>query len=164
MMPRLHFAIGCQRSGKSTIATQWMNYEDEEELKIRDYRPRVVVCGDSIRIAMHGRRYNPESEPMVFAIKNYMIRSLLHRGHDVWVDGTHTTETSIRRILEIDLDAVPHLIETPKEECLRRAIATNQRDLIPIIERTYEQFLVLKERGIDKVLREIREDILSRKV
>ncbi len=159
---RLHFTISAPRAGKSTYCTQWVRFFGESvDCGDPGYCPRTIVCADEIRLAMHKQRYNRAAEPMVFAVKNFMIKALIGRGMNVIVDGTHTTETSIRRLLEIDLDAVPHLIETPKDVCLERAVQTDQRDLIPHIERTHDQLTRLKARGIEEVMQSIREDILA---
>lgn len=124
-MPKLIFTIGLPRSGKSTWATKWA----------QEQPMRAIVCSDSIRKCITGQRYQPLAETLVFATKHVMIRSLLDRGFDVCVDGTHSTEISVMRILEIDINAEPVLIQTPMSTCIQRAVDTNQRDLIPVIGR-----------------------------
>jgi len=69
------------------------------------------------------------------ALKYGMIRTLMEQGYEVMVDDTHTTETSIRRLLEINLNATFILIDTDIEECIQRAINTNQEDLVGVIRR-----------------------------
>lgn len=123
-MPNLYFTIGLPRSGKSTYCEQWCNQSK-----------RVIVSSDDIRMSMTNQRYNPYTETLVFATKHIMVRALLRRGFDVIVDGTHSTEISIMRLLEIDINAQHVIIDTPLEECVRRAKLTNQEDLIPTIQR-----------------------------
>lgn len=124
-MPELIYTVGLPRSGKSTWVSKWAA---EEPM-------RVIVCSDNIRRALTGQRYQPLAETMVFATKHVMIRSLLDRGFDVCVDGTHSTDISLTRLYEIDINARGILFRTSSEICKNRAIATSQYDLIPIIDR-----------------------------
>lgn len=125
---KLNFTLGCPRCGKSTYCSEWVNEKEK----------RVIVCSDDIRLALHGKRYEPLSETMVFAIKHIMIRSLLNRGFDVIVDGTHSTEISIKRLLEIDENAEAVIFYTTPEECKARAKKTGQEDLYPVIDRIHK--------------------------
>jgi hypothetical protein len=108
---------------------------------------RAIVSSDDIRLALTGKRYEPLAETMVFATKHVMIRALLNRGFDVIVDGTHSTEISIQRILEIDINATPLPIKTSRNTCVERAIKTNQHDLIPSIDRVYNNLNKLEFYG-----------------
>lgn len=157
---KLHFLIGLQRSGKSTWATHWMR--KKPIVKDGIVFPRAVVCADNIRLAVTGQRYNRRAESTVFMIKQYMIETLLSRGHYVLVDGTHTTETSIRRILEIDRDATWTIINTPVAICKKRAMETNQPDLVPVLDRTNQQMKKLLDEGIDNVINRIKSAIYYR--
>jgi adenosyl cobinamide kinase/adenosyl cobinamide phosphate guanylyltransferase len=157
---KLRFMIGLQRSGKSTWATRWMRDDPRFENGITF--PRAVVCADDIRKAVTGHRYNRRAEPVVFMVKDYMIEALLQRGHDVLVDGTHTTVISIRRNFEIDIDAQWTLINTPKEVCIQRALDTNQADLVPVLERTGDQLKYLLKVGIPKICENIQHEVRQR--
>ena len=157
----LYYTVGLPRSGKSTLCDQWIKREvriagpnsiitdcqfipcltDTE----RNAKPRVIVCSDDIRLALHGQRYQKEAEEMVSSIKYIMIRAYLSRGFDVLVDGTHTFQHSFEKLMNIDKDAEPVFILTSVELCKERAKSTNQEDLIPVIDRMNEQ---LMERGI----------------
>lgn len=132
-MPNLLYTIGLQRSGKSTICDKWAKAAPM----------RAIVNSDSIRLALTGKRYEPLAETMVFATKHVMIRALLNRGFDVIVDGTHSTEISIQRILEIDINAKAIPIQTEYSTCIQRAIDTNQSDLVPSINRVYNNLVRL---------------------
>lgn len=143
---RLFFLIGIARSGKSTVANRWVNYHcniRKNELvdrychfgeyihpKSDNENPRVVVNADQIRLTLHGKRFWPQAEPMVEAIKLFMIRHFLDSGYDVLVDGTHTTKKSIRKLLEIDHNADFYLVDTPAQVCKDRARACGQEDLV----------------------------------
>lgn len=157
---QLHFTIGLARSGKSTFCSKWVCQQPRECIE-GFIHPRVVVCADNIRLAVTGQRYNRHAESTVFMIKNYMIESLLSRGHDVIVDGTHSTISSVQRLLEIDPNAQYHLINTSAEVCKQRAIATNQEDLIPVIDRHAGQLKVW-EHDIDGYIQHIKEQIKTR--
>lgn len=149
-MPELHATIGLPRSGKSTFCNEWVTKGPK----------RVIVCSDDIRKSLHGRRYELLAETMVFAIKHIMTRSLLNRGFSVIVDGTHSSEISIQRLLEIDKDTNFHYIDTDKTTCIQRAIKDNQDDLIPAIERINGNIEKMKLSGlglsIDKIKRTLR--------
>jgi hypothetical protein len=138
-MSKLFFTVAVPRAGKSTYAEKWAS----EKAK------RVIVCSDNIRLALHGQRYAPLAETMVFGIKHVMVRAHLDRGFDVLVDGTHTSDISIQRLLEIRLDAQPiFFFDVPKTECIARAMRCNQMDVIPAIERTYNNLMKVTS-GID---------------
>lgn len=132
-MPKLLYCIGLPRSGKSTICTKWAN---EKPM-------RAIVNSDSIRLALTGRRYEPLAETQVFATKHVMIRALLERGFDVIVDGTHSTEISIKRILEIDINAKAIPVHCDIDDAKARAKATNQFDLDESIDRINKNMLNL---------------------
>lgn len=129
----LYFTIGLPRSGKSTYCKEWS----------QQYPNRVIVSSDSIRLAITGKRYEPLAETLVFATKHIMIRSLLSLNYDVIVDGTHSTEISITRLLEIDKNAKYVIIPTRPEICIDRAYQTNQPDLVPTINRINKNLLSL---------------------
>ena len=132
-MPNLLYCIGLPRSGKSTICTKWAN---EKPM-------RAIVNSDSIRLALTGQRYEPLAETQVFATKHIMIRALLERGFDVIVDGTHSTEVSIQRLLEIDENALAIPINTDINDCVKRAVFTNQVNLMPSINRIHKNLIDL---------------------
>ena len=145
----LYFCIGMPRCGKSTYCNEWVKAAPN----------RAIVCADNIRLALHGQRFQSLAEGMVHAIKDIMIRSLLARGMDVIVDGTHTTESSIRDILKIDPAAIAIVFDTTAEECKRRADATNQSDLHPVIDRMGKQLAKLEQEGVQNVMARIRENL-----
>ena len=135
----LYFLVGVARSGKSSIAERWLNYEIDIErntLITRDESkgyadiPRIVVNGDQIRLTLHGQPFIAQAEPVVATIKDFITKLYLDSGYDVLVDGTHTTAKSIRKVLEIDNDADFYLVDTPIEECQSRAILSKQEYLI----------------------------------
>lgn len=170
---KLFFCIGLPRCGKSTFCQKWANGDilskvsvdydsDNMSYKINRLVKRVVVNVDEIRLSLHGNRYEPLAETMVFAITHVMIRTLLNQGYDVIVDETNTTEISIQRLLEIDPNATPIFIDTPIEECKKRAIETGQPDLLPVIDRIYGNLQRIKEVGIETFIKKIVKKIKER--
>jgi len=147
-MSDLFFLIGLPRSGKSTICKKWAM----DEICIKDHvitceydilsvRPKAMVCADQIRLAC-GHRWNSYVEGYVDACKHTVIRTLLY-DHDVIVDGTHTTKSSMARLFEIHPQAHYLYVDTHPSICKDRAAQTNQSDLIPVINRMHEQLLHL---------------------
>lgn len=127
----LFFTCGLPRCGKSTFANKWVSEAPN----------RVIICSDNIRKALHGQRYEFLAETMVFAIKHVMIRAHLDRGMTVLVDGTHSTDISIRRLLEIDINATPlFFFNVSPNECQKRAFRDKMYDLGGAIRRINDNF------------------------
>lgn len=162
----LFFFVGLPRSGKSTLAKQWLNHlydiskglcidRKDNTSRVIDGNPRVVVCADSIRIALSGDRFNYLTEGFVHSIKHTMIRGFLRDGYDVLVDGTHTTKNSIMSLLSLDIDAMPCFMNTPINICKTRAVECGQQDLLPVINRMYEQKKLISLESIESFRREV---------
>jgi predicted kinase len=122
----LIITIGLPRSGKSTWAK----------------RQRVpIVNPDSIRRALHGEAYIQEAEPMVWALAQYMVRALFLAGHEVViVDATNTTRERRAMWVRNGWDTVAKTFSTPPAECIERAVRTDTRELIPVIERMFQRW------------------------
>lgn len=90
--------------------------------------------------------------------------------YDVLVDDTHTTKESVKRILEVDPDAVAVPIKTDASICKERAVKTGQKDLIPVIDRMSVNMFTLygnKFQNLEKVIQDLRTEVVthsSRKV
>lgn len=120
-MKTLIMMVGLPRSGKSTYAKE-SGYP--------------MVNPDSIRIALHGSRFNRDSEPMVWTIAKYMVKSLFEAGHDnVILDATNVTIDRRSEWISRNWCRQFVIVETSIEVCKQRAIDTNQEDLIPVIDR-----------------------------
>lgn len=116
--------MGLPRSGKSTKA---------RELSEKHLAP--IVCPDNIRLALHGQRFCKEAEPMVWTIAKYMVKSLFLSGHSVVIlDATNTTRRARNEWRSKDWVTLFYPIGTAAEECKRRAMDTNQHDLISVID------------------------------
>ena len=163
-MNQIFFLQGLARSGKSTVAKRWVNFEvdikdgeliERNQGKKSEEPPRVIVCADDIRLTF-GHRFNWMVEDYIHAIKNTMIKTLRQK-HSLVIDGTHTTKGSIIAVLNIDINADYYRIDTSVETCCQRAIATNQSDLIPVIQRMGQQLATLPP------IEDIRKEVIAYK-
>lgn len=140
MFNRLFFMINAPRSGKSTICKKWeRSYRfNEPHLQALNYglalgdvdpNPRVVINADTIRLALHGKRFDASRESEVWEHKWLMIKTFLHQGYDILIDGTNTSHNTIWSILKIREDATPIFLGTPESVCVERAYSSGQPDL-----------------------------------
>lgn len=115
---------GLPRSGKSTITG-----------KLRVYYGAPVVNADSVRLALHGQRYQALAEPFVFAIREVMVRSLFNAGHDLVIyDETNYSRQARDKMKSKDWRTLYFEVPTSPEVCKERALATGQPDLLPVID------------------------------
>lgn len=121
---RLLFCVGLPRSGKSTICKQMQ----EKDNKL------VILSGDTFRKALYNDVYNRSAEPFIFATLDICARALLLEGYNIIIDETCTDIRTVMRYLAIDPYAVPVLVDTNKDECIRRALMNKQHYLVSVIE------------------------------
>jgi predicted kinase len=133
MKGHLHIVFGLPRSGKSTFCDQLVRKTDNQ--------PRVIIAGDDIRKALTGERYNDLAEGFVRSIKYTMVRALFNRGHYIILDGTYTKIYNWRELFQVDKDLEYTFIDTEVSECIRRAILTQQDDLIPVIQKMADNLI-----------------------
>ena len=127
----LWMTVGLPRSGKTKVATT---------LNI------PIVNPDSIRLALHGKRYLAERENEVWVIAHQMVNALFLAGHeDVCLDATNISrkrrddwacELWNRRFIMVDAS---------KEECLKRALEDDDHEIIPIIEKMSAEYEPITE-------------------
>lgn len=167
---KLFFTVGLPRSGKSRWCDDWVRQSIVNPLwdlpdgpVAEPKRPGVIVCGDDFRHAVHGGEYRVEAEGTVFAAMDVAVRALLRRGFDVIIDETCTTEATLLRYLRIDPDATPVFIDTPEEECLRRAFEEDREYLAGPIRRMAGQLRKLRE-DWDATVARLRRYVLMREV
>jgi predicted kinase len=121
----LIITVGLPRSGKST----WAKAASEKY-------GVPIVNRDAVRLALHGKRFLPEAENMVAAITQYMVKALFIAGNKVVVlDECNISEKRRKEWLNKPWKVMYKVFDTPKEICIERAIATEQPDLLPVIER-----------------------------
>jgi predicted kinase len=112
--------VGLPRSGKST----WSN---KQRLPI--------VSKDAIRLAFHGERYDAWVEPMISGLTPLFVDSLFQAGHDtIILDECNVTPSHRDKWRNRGYNVKVKVLDTDIEECKRRAVATNQEDLIPVID------------------------------
>lgn len=126
--------------------------------------PRVVWNSDSLRLAMTGKRYTKDVEPLIHTVKHYALKTLLLQGYVVLVDGTHTTERSIKALLELDINATAIIFDTREETCVMRAHQTGQSDLVPVIRRHCQQIQKLCKSGtfLSRLKAQVKQEIAQR--
>ena len=170
MKGKLLFLIGLPRSGKSTIAEKLSHFNgyigdahyipyDIHIINTKgNTKSRAIVCADSIRFNLHGMRWSTVAEPFVAVIKTIMIKSLLDKGVDVIVDGTHTTPKSVEEMFHIDPEAEYCFIYSTSEICKARAVQSLQPDLIPVIERMNQQLQKLNKNIIEDIRLKVKNN------
>ena len=100
-----------------------------------------IVSKDAVRLALHGERFLVEKEDEVHRISRIMIHALFLAGHKVVVlDDTNTTVNRRNQCRSKHWSVRFKVFNTSKEECLRRAEATNDTVIIPVIKKMAAQF------------------------
>ncbi len=128
--PILIELCGLPRSGKSTISKT-----------LSAKTGFVVVNRDSIRLALHGQRFDASRESEVNKITRVMVKALFLAGaNGVILDETNMTRKNRKSWNSEQWDVYYLHVDTPIAVCKERAIATNQPDLIPVIDRMSQQF------------------------
>ncbi|MCK5563714.1 MAG: ATP-binding protein [Planctomycetes bacterium] len=123
--PSLILTVGLPRSGKSTWAKK---------------QGHPIVNPDSIRLALHGERFLPEAEPMIWMIVRYMIRALFLAGHKTVILDACNTKAKRRDpwmefcgqygyIYKIEL------FKATPQVCIQRALEMKDKEIIPVINR-----------------------------
>lgn len=112
--------VGLPLSGKSTWAAM---------------HGAPVVCPDAIRLALHGERFVALAEPFVWAIAKVMVRALFLAGHrEVVLDACNVTRARRDEWKSSRWDRQFFTLEPGVDECLRRAEAAGDEEIVPVIE------------------------------
>jgi predicted kinase len=134
-LPLLSVMVGLPRSGKSTVAQELAN------------QGAVIVCPDSIRLALHGQAFNAKAEPIVWATCQIMVRALFLTGHRWLVlDATNTTRQRRAMWLKPEWETVYQEITTDVNQCIRRALRDTKKsdaelaEFVQAIRRMHEQY------------------------
>ena len=130
--------VGLPRSGKSTWA------------KEQGY---PVVSRDAIRLSLHGTPFLESAKDLVTFIEKHMVQSLFNSGHQVViVDSCHVRNRDRIKwftwAMRNGIQTYFKELKTPYNECIQRAIDTEQEYLVPVISRmnkNYEPLMDLKQ-------------------
>lgn len=123
--------VGLPYSGKSTWAQGL---------------PLPIVCPDAIRWAVYGQRYWQEGEPLVWATAKVMVRALFYAGHRVVIlDATNTTRKRRDEWHDEGWETRFKVLDVPALECVARAEADDDFDIIPVIRRMADAWEPLED-------------------
>lgn len=112
--------VGLPRSGKST----WSRRESKA-------RGCPIVAPDAIRLAIHNQPFLSQTEPLVWAIAELMVRALFRAGHPlVIVDDCNISKASRTRWMKSDWDTFWKVFGTSEQDCLKRAQHDSQLQLV----------------------------------
>ncbi len=129
--------VGLSRCGKSTFCKDNLLHYP-------------IVNPDSIRLAIHGQRFLAEQESKVWYHTRIMIESLFLAGHKIVVlDATNINKKDRKGWKSDKWKRFFIHIDTPFEECMRRADLTNDEYIKPVIERMNKHFQPLTDDEFD---------------
>lgn len=124
--PVLILTVGLPYSGKTT----WVKAQG-----------LPIVSPDAIRVALHGHRFIPEAEMMVWGMAHWMTASLFAAGHDrVILDAVNNSQRRRSSWKDPRWRREYHVLETSGTECIARAQEAGDAEIIPIIERMQAQW------------------------
>jgi tRNA uridine 5-carbamoylmethylation protein Kti12 len=125
--------MGLPRSGKSTIARS-----------LSKALGAPIVSRDALRLAVHGQRYEGAAEPLIRALDIYMVRALFGAGHEtVIVDETNYSPEARAHLEDPNWEIQWYPVLTHPDLCKERAKATNQPDLLPVIDEMFTRYVKL---------------------
>jgi len=136
---------GLPRSGKSTWVCQH---------KTND----IIVSADDMRLLVYNKEYWSEGEPLMWSIREILLRMLMQQGANIIVDETNTMKERRRPIIKMAQKYGYQIIcvfinSSASYKCKERAIAEGKEYLTPIIDRMNDQFeKPTKEEGFDEVI------------
>lgn len=137
--------VGIPLSGKSTFSRFYSKKEGH-----------VVICPDTVRIAIHGNQFIHSAEPHVWATVDTMARTFLLQENRIIIDATNTHKNArsrwIRLAKEFNKTIAAYVIATPFEECYKRNELLKRLD-VSILNRMVSQYQYpTKEEGLDAVI------------
>lgn len=126
--PTIHATVGLPYAGK----TYWARNKS-----------RPIVSPDAVRLALHGERFLPKAEEMVWSMSHYMVDSLFLAGHrEVIVDATNIKPKRQREWTDRHPDCRFRwwIFPTPASVCIERAKLAGDEAIQPIIRRMAEDW------------------------
>lgn len=132
--------VGLPRSGKTTIAKQFMRFFSAS-----------IVSPDAYRLSLHGEYFNKQAEGMVWASVRLAVNAMFYGGPSVVVaDATNTTKNRREFWRDHEFDGslyetkfVP--VDTTAEVCIQRAREEDREDLVHVIDRMANNFQPLDD-------------------
>ena len=117
--------VGLPRSGKSTWAKR---------------QPFPIVNPDAIRLAVHGKKFDPKEEGRVWWVVSIMVHALFLAGHDtVILDATNVTKAARKKWIKPDeWTTCFKYVDTDKATCLDRCPLGDE--LRTVIEKMAAEF------------------------
>jgi predicted kinase len=123
-LPVLILLVGLPYSGKSTWARAYNRL-----------RSAPIVSPDAIRLALHGDRFEPEAERMVWTLAHYMVDSLFEAGHrEVILDACNGTPERRAEWESERWDLRFVVVPTSPEVCIARAEDWGDEEILPVIK------------------------------
>lgn len=117
--------MGLPYSGKTTQA-----------MALAAHLPAPVVCPDSIRLALHGHRFIPKAEPMVWTLAHIFVQTLFEYGYNyVILDACNVSRKRRKEWESTDWTSAIFIIDTTPETCRARAQAQGDKEIISVIDR-----------------------------
>ena len=132
------------KSPKTLIATVGLPYSGKSTWARAQRLP--MVSPDAVRLALHGQRYEPCAEEMVWATTFVMLRALFKAGHNVVIfDATNVSRKRRDRLRqamkEFEMGVLCFkLFEENATECTARALALGDAAIVAVIERMDDEF------------------------
>lgn len=134
--------VGLPRSGKSTYIAQ------------NSLLSGFIVSADNLRDLIYGHAYFQNGEPMVWAVRGYMLEEVMRQGLDVTIDETNTTKSARASTLKIakkyGYKCVAYTFHTSAETCLERTTNEGLRGAIYRMDKQYEPPYLAE--GFDEII------------
>ena len=139
-LPLLICMMGLPRSGKSTVSKI-----------MATALSAPIVNRDSIRLALHGQRYQQLAEPMIKATAIIMVRALFLSGNETIILDETALKSSSRKFWKNDKEGDQRFfhIATPIETCLDRARSMRDEVIQPIIKKMAEYAEPLDDQDLE---------------
>jgi len=138
--------VGLPYSGKSTLVRQILKNPVDDDFALIPQDSVAVVNPDSIRLAIHGRRYRVREEGLVWYIARIMVESLFRVGHShVILDATNVTRTQRDRWKDWHWRRVYKVMDTSVETCINRAKSHDDEGMVRVIERMAQIYEPVEE-------------------
>lgn len=144
-MKQIIIMVGLPRSGKTTWITN------------NQPKGSIIVSGDDLRYIVYNQRFWAGGEPLMWSIRDMMLKYLMQQGVDIVIDETNTTKKRREPILKLAKKygyySIANIVEGVwTDTCIARAKAEDDEVIIPVIERMAAQFELPKmEEGFDEI-------------